>query len=63
LARIQGMKRVTNLNLSQTQITNACLEHLKTLPELRMVFVARTKLTPDDLKKFMAELPKAKFMP
>jgi hypothetical protein len=56
LAALKEIKNLKVINLSNTNITDEGLAHLK-IPTLRFLKLQRTKTTRDGIKKLQAELP------
>jgi hypothetical protein len=45
LAHLKGLKNLTLLNLSGTQVSDAGLAHLRELPSLRLIGLKDTRVT------------------
>ena len=54
---IPVLSRVTHLDLSDTQITDAGLQHLTGLIQLQYLYLKRTKVTDEGVKKLQQALP------
>ncbi|MFN0053948.1 MAG: hypothetical protein ACKV0T_17355 [Planctomycetales bacterium] len=57
LVYLQGLNKLTILDLEGTQVTNAGLEHLKELTALQWLYLCRTEVTPPGVAKLQAALP------
>lgn len=53
LAGLDGMTELEWINLNGNPVTDATLERLVKLPKLTKIYVARTKITPDALKRLI----------
>jgi hypothetical protein len=57
LARLEGMGRLNELNLTNCWIVDEDLEHFTSMPNLRIVFAAGTDLGDDAVKELGGRLP------
>jgi hypothetical protein len=60
LAILDGMDKLTFIDLNDNPVTDATLERLVKLPKLTKLFAARTKFTADAVKKLVLENPDCK---
>lgn len=60
LAGLDGMNELQFLDLNDQPVTDATLERLVKLPKLTKLYIARTKVTPDGVKKHLFENKEAK---
>ena len=57
MEQIGGLSRLEWLNLSHTQITDKGLDHLKSLRNLRLLFLTGTHVTENGVRKLQSALP------
>ncbi len=57
LARLDGMKRLNVLNLTNTRLVDADLEHFLTMPNLRIVHAAGCKISSQVIEDYKEKLP------
>lgn len=55
-----GMAQLTFVDLNDNPVTDVTLERLVKLPKLTKLFIARTKVTPEGVKKWVLENPDSK---
>ena len=60
LTVLDGMDKLTFLDLNDNPVADATLERLVKLPKLTKLFMARTKITADGVKKFVLDNPESK---
>lgn len=60
LAAVEGMTKLTAIDLNDNPVTDATLERLSKLPNLTRIYIARTKVTPDGVKKHILDRPDSK---
>lgn len=60
LIGLQGMTELEFINLNGNPVTDVTLERLVALPKLTKVYIARTKITPDGIKKHIFDNPDTK---
>ena len=56
-AVLEGMADLREVDLSNSQVTDATLERLVKLPKLTKLYASRTKITADGVKKHILENP------
>lgn len=57
LAVLDGMEKLTFLDVTDNPVTDATLERLVKLPKLTKLYAARTKMTADGVKKHVLDNP------
>jgi hypothetical protein len=57
LAQIGRLGHLLRLDLAGTQVTDAGLDHLASLPQLRQLNVSGTAVTPDAVARLRESLP------
>ncbi len=62
LAGLKELKQLQNLDLSQTQVTDAGLEDLATIKGLTVLRLSRTKVTAAGVGELQKALPNCKIL-
>ena len=62
MVQLKGLARLTCLDLSQTKVGDAGLDHLKGLTNLRSLTLYSTDVTDGGVKKLQTALPNCKIL-
>jgi hypothetical protein len=62
LKHLAGLKKLNDLNLSHTPVTDQGLEQLKGLTNLKELHLSFTRVTADGVKALQKALPKCKIV-
>jgi hypothetical protein len=57
VAELKDLTGLTTLNLHRTEVTDACLEHLKSMRSLRYLALGGTQVTTAGMEALQRELP------